>query len=100
MALQVTLGKSSIRPESRKAYINWDNEGIEIDYENPADIIAWAQSRIPQDTSMVVAMFLLSLAARDPSLSKLGLYEGDTIVLDPSKDFFAPGAQLQVLTNG
>ena len=83
-----------------RVYLNWDDEGAEIDGGSPQELIAWAQSRIPQDTSMVVAMFILSLAARDPTLSRLSQYEGDTVILDPSKDFFAPGAQLQVLTNG
>lgn len=98
MAQSVTLRKVDRRAD--RVFLNWDDEGAEIDGGTPADIVAWAQSRIPPDTSMIVALFILSLAARDPSLSRLSAYEGDTITLDAAKDFFAPGAQLTVTTNG
>lgn len=98
MAQSVTFRSVDRRPD--RVFLNWDDEGVEIDGGTPADIIAWAQSRIPQDTSMLVALFIMSLAARDPSLSRLGEYAGDTITLDASKDFFATDAQLTVTSNG
>lgn len=98
MAQSVTF--RSVDRRSDRVFLNWDDEGVEIDGGKPSDIIAWAQSRLPQDTSMLVALFIMSLAARDPSLSRLAAYAGDTITLDAAKDFFAPGAQLTVKTNG